>query len=65
VGLRNAKKLDARVRMIADCFPRGRKGKRYLAEPTQIKRAGKFDIQFIDPIARSSRDPGPTYQPSS
>jgi len=40
--------------MIADCFPSGCKGKCYLAEPTQIKRAGKFDIQFIDPIARAS-----------
>jgi hypothetical protein len=64
LGLRNGEELDACVRMIADRFPLGSKGKRYLAEPTQIKRAGKFDIQFIDPIAGASRNLHPMHLPT-
>ena len=55
VGLRNSEELDARVRMIAARFSRCGKGKGDLVQPPQIKRAGKLDFQFIDPIAGSSR----------
>ena len=58
------KKLNARVRMIADRFPRGGKAARYFAEPTQIKRAGKFDIHFTNPIAGTSRNLHPMRLPT-